>query len=1008
MKKLFLTCTILTWSLFAFSQNRTIKGSIRDAVTSESLIGVTVLIPNTKNAVTTNVDGKYAITVPIGVVNIKYTYMGYKDSVITINPGVEQIDILLQPSSQFLEAVVVTGYTSQSRGKLTGAISKIDGAIVSAAPVASLDQALQGRVPGLYVASASGLPGTPGRVTIRGIASLQGGNTNPLYIIDGVPVDPASISALNPDDFDSYSVLKDAASTAQYGSRAANGVIVITTKKGQKSEDGTPRVNYQNQFGFSKVDFSRWNMMNTDQRLQFEEILQDPAFPGWQYSRKNNLNPDGSIKTENDYLNGDKYLNSLRENNNNLNKKLLRNAFTQSHNLDISGGSETTTYYISGGYFQQEGVLYNSGLNRYNLRSNIQHNSGRLKLGVNIGLGYTSSRITENDFDVSETNPVAAMYFSLPYENLYNTDGSLATGTNKYGANALSMYNDINRRQKQLKGLISTNIAYRLNSELKLMGTFGLDYQQQNNTAYIRPDSYLGSLVDPGGQGSYTNNYVNRLGLVATGGLQYNKSWGMHDVEANLLAEVNQNYFDSSGFTAFGLIPGIENTPAGVGQGTAENSFIPLISGKRSRSSLVSQIALFRYSYEDKYTLTASLRGDGTSRVPASNRYQIFYAFGAGWNISKESFMKQFDFISNLRLRASYGRTGNAAGFASDFGYRGLYGGGNYAGMPALIPVYPNNPAYTWEINDITDIGMEFSLLKDRIRGGVDVYKRITSDLFVQKRLSYTSGFETMATNSGKIRNMGVEVFIEGDIIKNKDFSITAGLNLGYNKNRIIDLGGANELITDDYSINKVGMPLGQFNMVRWAGVDSQTGAPWYLDAEGNKTHTFNPDDAVPVKGSFDPPLKGGFTLNFRYKNMDLSSLFTFIKGMYRLNTAELFRTSADANYRQYNQSVDMLKIWQKPGDITDQPAASYPRFMTDRELQNADYIKLRNVRLGYTFPKFKNRKGPVRSVKVFAQGQNLFTWTKFKAFDPEDDNNWYQYEYPLPRILTAGFNISI
>nr|WP_199082434.1 SusC/RagA family TonB-linked outer membrane protein [Pedobacter sp. ASV19] len=1003
MKKLLLTLLLLNGCFLAFSQNRILKGTIRDVVTSESLIGVTILVPSTKNGVTSNLDGKYEIQIPAGDTKIRFAYIGYQDSLVTIHPGTTQLDILMKPSSQYLQDVVVTGYTSQSRGKLTGAISKIDGATISAAPVASLDQALQGRVPGLYVASASGLPGTPGRVTIRGIASLQGGNTNPLYIVDGIPVEPSSVSALNPEDFESYTVLKDAASTAQYGSRAANGVIVITTKRGH----GKLQTNYQNQFGFSKVDFSRWNMMNTDQRLQFEEILQDPAFPGWEYSRKNNKNPDGSTKTEADYANGDRYLNNLRNTKNDLNNKLLRTAFTQSHSLDVSGGTEQTSYYLSGGYFEQEGVLQNSGLKRYNLRSNIQHTSGRLKLGLNIGLGYVASRVTEGDFDVSETNPVAALYFSLPYEQFYNADGSLVTGTNKYGANALSMYKDINRNQNQLKGLVSTSISYRISPELKLTGTFGLDYQQQNNTAYIRPDSYLGSLVDPGGQGSYQNEYVNRLGLIATGGLQYNKSWGAHEFEANLLAEVNQNYRSSSGFTAYGLIPGIENTPAGIIQGTDENSLIPIVSGQRSHNSLLSQIALFRYSFEDKYILTASLRGDGTSRVPTANRYQVFYALGAGWNISKELFMKQYTAVSNLRLRASYGRTGNAAGFASDFGYRSLYGGSSYGGSPALIPVYPGNPAYNWELNDIADVGIEFGLLKDRIRGGIDFYQRVTSHLFVEKRLSYTSGFESMATNYGKIRNRGVEVFLEGDIVKGPDITFTAGINLGYNKNKILDLGGVDELITDDYSINKVGMPLGQFNMVRWAGVDPQTGAPWYLDAQGNKTHAFNPDDAVPVKGTFDPPLKGGVTLNFRYKKLELSSLFTFIKGMYRLNTAELYKTSADANYRQYNQSVDMLNIWQKPGDITDQPAASYPRFMTDRELQNADYIKLRNIRLGYTFPKLNKSKGPIRAFKIFVQGQNLFTWTKFKAFDPEDDNNWYQYEYPLPRILTAGFNIS-
>lgn len=1006
MKQIILAWICLFLGAQAFAQNRVIEGSIRDAVTTELLPGVTVKVFNSNIGTTSDGTGHYKLNVPPGYFQLKYSFIGYKDTLITLKSGNGPQDILLSPSAQFLQGVVIAGYTSQSREKLTGSISKIKGADVGAAPVASLDQTLQGRVPGVYVASASGLPGTPGRVTIRGIGSLQGGNTNPLYLIDGVPVEPASFAAFNPEDFESYTVLKDAASTAQYGSRAANGVIVITTKKGHKTADGKLMVHYQNQFGFSQVNNSKWNMMNSKQRLQFEEILKDPAFPGWQYSRKNNVNPDGSLKTEADYNFGDHFLDSLRGVDNHLKKYLLRAAFTQSHHLDVSGGTDQTTYYLSGAYFQQNGVLRNSGLDRFSLRSNVEHRSGKLKLGLNIGLGYVRSKITEGDFNVSETNPVAALYFSLPYENLFNPDGTLATGTNKYGANALSMYQDISRQQNQLKSVLSANISYLLAPGLKLMGNAGLDFQQMHNTGYIRPDSYLGSLVDRGAAGSYQNGYVNKLGMIATAGLLYTRSWGKHEIEGNLLTEVNKNTLSSSGFTGYGLIPGIIGTPAGISPGTNENAFIPLLNGQKSQSILLSQIGLFRYSFDHKYTFTASLRRDGSSRVPESNRYRMFYALGGSWNISGEDFMKEGSVFSSLRLRASYGRTGNASGFASDFGYRSLYGAAGYGGKQGLIPVFPGNPAYNWELNDMGNAGLEFGFLKDRIRGSIDVYNRMTSNLFIQKRLSYTSGFESMAANAGKIRNRGIEMFLEGDVVQQNDFKLSLGLNLAYNKNRIMDLGGPDQVVTDDYSINRVGMPLGQFYMVRWAGVNAQTGAPQYLDASGNITSTFNPDDAVPVKGSFDPPLKGGFNISLTYKRFELNTMFTFIKGMYRLNTAELFRTSADPNYRQYNQSVEMLDMWQKPGDISMNPGAAYPRYMTDRELQNADYIKLRNVRLAYRVPGFK-KMGKSTTMQMFLQGQNLITWTRFKAFDPEDDNNWYQYEYPLPRTITAGLSLT-
>lgn len=1000
---------IITTSLFLLffsqilAQNHSVGGIVKDIMTSEPLIGVVVSLPDNSYGVTTNVDGRYEINISQHDTALKFSYIGYRDSLITVKPNQKVLDVMMRASVYSLMDVVVVGYTTQNKNKITGSVSLIDGANINSTPVASVDQALQGRVPGLYVASASGLPGTPGRVTIRGIGSLQGANTNPLYIIDGVPVEPASFAALNPEDFETYTVLKDAASAAQYGSRAANGVIVITTKSGKSYENGKPRIQYQAQFGASKASDSKWNMMNTNQRLQFEEILQDPAFPGWQYSRNNKFNADGSPKSEADYIFGDNYLNNLRSSNHKLKDEILRTAFTQSHDLSLSGGNNKTSYYLSGSYFQQDGVLHNSGLKRYNLRSNVQYNSGGLNLGLNIGLGYSDAKVTEGDFDVSETNPIAALYLALPYEKLYNSDGSLATGTNKYGANALSMFKDVTRKEEQIKSITSLNLSYRLTENFKLTGTGGIDFQQFHNTCFVKPDSYLGSLVDPGGQGSYEDQYINKVAFITTGGLVYNHSWGKHEIEANLLGEMNQNKISSSGFTGYGLIPGIENTPAGIGQ----NSLTPLINGQRSHSILLSQIGIFSYSYSRKYNFSGSLRRDGSSRAPKANRYKTFYAIGGNWDITQEDFMQGTDVFNSLKMRVSYGRMGNASGFASDFGYRGLWGAGSYGGISALVPVYPANPNYNWELNYIGNVGVDFVLFKDRIRGGIDLYNRITSDLFVEKQLSYTSGFKSIATNAGKIRNRGVEAYLEGGIIKKKDLTLTLGLNLAYNKNKILSLGDEDEFITEDYSINRVGLPLGQFYMVRWAGVDPQTGAPTYLDADGKITHIFNPDDAVPVKGSFDPPLKGGFTINVQYKKFELAALFTFINGMYRLNTAELFRTSADANYRQYNQSVEMLDIWQKPGDITNNPAPSYPRYMTDRELQRADYLKLRNIRLNYTVPLGAGIKKHIRRLNVFAQGQNLITWTNFKAFDPEDDNNWYQYEYPLPQTITAGFNIS-
>ncbi|MDR2223856.1 MAG: SusC/RagA family TonB-linked outer membrane protein [Flavobacteriaceae bacterium] len=996
-------------SLVASATEKSTPIVIRDAVTLLPLPGVSVENLTQKEFGFTTEDGVYTINPSSEEkIKIRLTYLGYHTKELTFSPNNIPSVIDMDVEENVLEGIVVTGYTKQSKARTTGAVGKIEAKAINQVQVSSTDQALQGQVAGLHVASPSGQPGTAGRVTIRGIGSLQDENTNPLYILNGMPISPATFATLNPEDFEEITVLKDASATAPYGSRGANGVIVITSKKGPQT-NGELQVTYQTQFGYSSVNNAKWDMMDTNQRLQFEEMLQDNNLPGWAHSRNNPykvVNGQQIAKTEQDYIDGDRSLAELRKTNIDWKKKLARNGTSQSHNLSFTGGNEKTQHYTSLNYFNQQGVLYNSGLERFNINSNIHHQSGAFKANFFINLAQMNSQVSESDFDVSETNPVASMYFALPYENPYDANGNLAPGANKFGTNALAMYNDVSRKEKQLKGVLAGNFSYDLTDEFKLTSTLGVDYSKFSNTHIVKPDTYFGGLIEEGGQGMYSQGDQNNIGLMANFGVNYKKVFGAHEIEAIALVEMNRQKYNYYGFTGYGLIDGLDQTPGGITPGTSENDFIPKISGGASENLLLSQIALLRYSYENKYTLSGSYRRDGSSRVPSDNRYKHFYALGGSWNIKHEDFLQDVDVLSMARIRASYGLTGNANGFASDFGYRRLYGPGHYNGQTGLIPTTPGNSNYTWEMNRIADIGVEFGLFDNRLIGEVDFYNRITSDLFMDRSLSMTSGFESIADNVGKIRNRGVEIRLSGDIIRKGDFTWNMGVNFAYNKNKILSLGDEDEIVTEDYSIHKVGESLGHFYMVRWAGVDSQTGAPLYYDKEGNITTTYDPDNAVLVKGSFDPAIKGGFTTNFKYKNWEVGALFSFIKGMYRLNTGEFYRTSADANYRIYNQSTSMLDMWQKPGDISENPGANHARFITDRELQKADYIKLRNLFINYRFSNLGRYNKYIKEISVFAQGQNLITWTSWKGQDPEDDNNWYQYEYPLPRTITAGLKV--
>ncbi|MFD0700165.1 SusC/RagA family TonB-linked outer membrane protein [Myroides pelagicus] len=1006
-----LTVAMLCFTLGIAAQNNPGKKTVVvvDAETQMPLPGVTIENTTSNEYLFSSEEGSFELDPKQNnEVVIKITYLGYVEQEIIVDANDIPSRIELEVEDNLLDGIIITGYTRQSKARTTGSVAKIEAASINTVQVSSVDQALQGQVPGLYVASPSGQPGTPGRVTIRGIGSLQDQQTTPLYILNGMAISAATFSSLNPDDFEELVVLKDASATAQYGSRGANGVIVITTKRGD-NEQKDLRVTYQTQYGFSNVNNSKWDMMNTDQRLQFEEMLKDPDMPGWAYSRNNPykiVNGQQVLKTEQDYQEGDYKLAQLKQTNTNWKKKLMRNGITQSHNLTFDGGTDNTQHYTSVNYFKQEGVLYNSDLERFNINSNIQHQSGRLSTNFFVNLASINSHVSESDFDVSETNPVASLYFALPYENPYDKYGNLTPGVNRFGTNALQMYQDVTRKEKQLRGVVGSNFNYELTEDWKLTSTIGVDYAKISNTHIIKPDTYFGDLVEEGGQGMYSQGDQTNIGVVANFGTNYKYRWDAHEIEAIALMEMNRQKYDYYGFTGYGLIGGLDGNAGGTTPGTPENDFIPKISGSTSENLLLSQLALVRYSFENKYTFSTSLRRDGSSRVPSDNRYKYFYAFGASWNIKQENFLEDIDVLSMARIRASYGLTGNANGFASDFGYRRLYGPGQYNGQISLVPTTPGNPNYNWEMNRILDIGVEFGLWNNRLVGEVDFYNRITSDLFVDRSLSITSGFESIADNMGKIRNRGIELRLSGDIIKQSDWNVNVGLNFAYNKNKILSLGEEDEIITEDYSIHKVGESLGHFYMVRWAGVDSQTGAPLYLDKDGNVTTTFEPDNAVLVKGSYDPAIKGGFTTNIRYKNLEVNALFSFIHGMYRLNTGEFYRTSADPNYRIYNQSTSMLDMWQNPGDISNNPGATHPRYMTDRELQKADYLKLRNLSINYKFKDLGKYNRYIKEINIFGQGQNLITWTKWRGQDPEDDNNWYEYEYPLPRTFTAGLKV--
>lgn len=1020
-KSLFIAFLICFLSpAFLRAQTVPISGNVYDSITNKPIDGALITIKESGSTVMSDSLGFFTIQSPKSAKTLMISALTYNSFSFSLKKmGNNDLKFYLSSNSKELGDVVVsTGYTQQSRSKTAGSVTTLKGSEIANVPVASFDVMLQGRVPGLYVGTPTGQPGEAGRITLRGMGSING-DVQPLYIIDGVPVSNTSFSGLNPDDFETITVLKDAASTAQYGSRGANGVIVITTKTGRSNNDGKMNIDYKTYYGVSSVNSSKWDMMNTSQRLQYEEMIQDPTLPGWAYSSKNPYKLDGDnliAKTDADYAFGKQYLDSLGKINTDWRKYLLRNGRTQAHSLTLSGNSGNTGIYMGLSYLNQQGVALNSGIERYSLRTNITNTSGRLKSNLSIGLVHANIRYIPNEGTAPEggaaagggglgaDNPIAALYFALPYEK----PDANNTGPSNYGANALNSYEGSRLKNTQNAVVLSLNESFRINNEFQLTSTLGLDYQQNKWNNYLSPTSYAGQLVSNGNAGMYQDSLTMKYRILANIGVRYLKRWDNSELEANILAESNKTYGTYSGFTGYGLIPILGNNGSAITPGTPTNNYIPSVGAYTTANNLLlSQIALLRYSWDNKYTLSASLRRDGTSQTPASQRNILLYALGGKWNVLKENFMAQQHTFSNFQVRASYGLTANGNGFASDFGYRNLYGVTSYNGNAALAPITPGNNRYTWESNKIADVGLELGFFDNRLNVELDFYNRITNNLFVEQNLSLTTGWPSLAANGGKVRNRGIEAMVQGDIIRNKDVRFSVGFNLAYNKNTVLSLGGEDMQFIDEISMNKVGSPLGSFYAVRWKGVDPQSGAPIYLDKDGKETNTYNPADAVPLKGTWDPPYKGGVNLAFSYKNFSISTLVSFIHGMYRLNYPYLFSHSADPNYRSFNQSVDMLGMWQQAGDRSTFQSGEYASQVTSRDVQSADYIKLRNVSLDYTVPLAASTQRVIRKLKVFVQGQNLISIMKWRGFDPEDANDIAQYEYPMPRTITAGVSIS-
>ncbi len=1014
------------------AQGRTVTGKVTDE-NGKAVFAASVLVKGTQLGTTTNNTGDFTMTVPANATTLVISGIGFAPQQVVIG-NQSLLSISLKSLTSDLDAVVVTGYTRERKSQFAGAATVIGAKAVETVPVGSFDQALQGRAPGLLVNSSSGQPGASPTVTIRGIQSIQGAGAQPLYVIDGVPMPAADFQTINPNDFESMTILKDANSAALYGARGGTGVIVITTKKGRA---GATNFTVRSQFGYTQApDFSRLNLMNTSDMLFYEEREKLGGTPGWNYSKNN---PTYATLTPAQQARYDFMLDSLRGINSNWGDILYRQGFSQTQEVSMSGGSDKTRFYISAGYFDQQGIDLGSALKRYTTRFNIEHTANKLTVQFNTAAGFSTTNLSEGEaLGNSARNPFQMTYRAKTYENPYKADGSLNYGANttlalKQVANLLEGIENSSLTQKQIKLNTGLTLSYKVLPSVTLKNTFGVDVSSDLWQRSINPASYIGSLQSFQA-GLNAETYRINTNLINTSSAVFSERFNnIHEVEAGAYFEVVRGYQKGLGFTLYNLDPRLSETGQGAGtlptNGAA--TYPQNATSAKSGYGIRSYFATGRYTYDNKYSLNANIRRDGTSRIVNENNREITtWSAGLMWNALKEDFLSNQKIFSDLRLRATYGVVPNIGSIATSSyailgtaagnwvtvtNYQGpqvpSFGTSSYAGstVTGLIPSSPGNPNLKIEKIQKTNIGVDFAVWRNRARFTVDVYKNKTVDLFVRQPLSGTTGFANLDINAGIMTNKGIEITAAFDVVKGNGINVTLGFNHAYNKNNIEDLGLVNEYFSGTFVIRE-GLPYGSHYTYHYLGADPATGKPRFETADGGET--LDPAQAGQFAkfGSYLPKHVGGFNAEVRYRGFSIDALFSYQFDVVRSNNIRNWITRGTPGYHtSVNASRELLtNQWQKPGDQLFFQSSAYDRGFTSSDLENAKFLRFRNLNIAYQLPQsLASKTNIIKGARLYVQVQNIAVWSPWTGLDPEDGNNISLNEYPNPRTMVAGIDIN-
>ncbi|RYY48085.1 MAG: SusC/RagA family TonB-linked outer membrane protein [Chitinophagaceae bacterium] len=1040
MRKIILAILVsFSCMLAATAQNRTISGTLKDEK-GNPVVNGSIMVKGANLGTTTSSTGAYSISVPANAKTLIFSGAGLASQEVSIGSKTS-INLVMQASTVSMEEVVITGYTTEKKNKYTGASTVLGAKTVENVPVASFDQMLQGRVPGLLANAGSGQPGASANVVIRGWSSI-GGQAQPLYIVDGVPLNPADLAMINPNDFETINILKDATAGALYGSRGSAGVIVITTKRGKA---GKTSFTFRNQYGFTqRPQPSQFNQLDSRGMLAYEEFVGGFAnaltAPGWAYSPKNPANanlpatspaatPYSASKARYAFL-----LDSLGNNNVDYYNLLFRTGTSRTTELAMSGGNAATRYSLSFGNFSQEGTDRKSKLDRYSVRGNIDNTSGKFTSQLTTGFAYVKTIYNEGAFYAASgtANPFAMVWRSKPYENPYRADGSLIFGTStatspKAVGNLIERSDNSSWVERQIKFNGGVNLAYKILPYLTLRNNLGADAGSITATGAINANSYVGSL-QTFQAGLLNETYLGRLQVVNTSSIAFSKKLAAkHNLDVAVYFEVLRQWNRGFGLSLYNLDPRVTSTSQGQGPLITNGAATVNQNGGSAKSGygIRSAFADLRYTFNNNITLSGSVRKDGTSRINLpENKEIVSYSAGATWDIFKESFMSKQNVLSDLRIRANYGRIpnlnsipGGSYGIGSLFysvtnylsAQQATYGSVAFAGsaLTATAPTRAANPTLRLEYIDKLNLGAEFGFAKNRIKLAVDVYKNVTKDLFVSQTLPATSGFTSaLEVNAGTMQNRGLELDLTLDLVRTSNVDFIVKANHAWNKNEITDLGSVTEYPAGTGIIKK-GLAYGTHYSYSYLGADPATGRPIYKRPDGTPTTNINEAGQFHEFGSWLPVHTGGFSGMIRYKQFTLEALFSYQFDVRRYNNVQNWVTQGDATYAgAVTQSQIMAtQQWQMPGQMRMLQAPNYSRQFTSYDITDASFLRFRNLNIGYLFT--PNKSTVIKSARFYIQGQNLAIWSPWSGLDPEDSNNISLGEFPNAKAMVVGLDIN-